>query len=201
MGFFSWYTSDTNKSIPSHYSSRPTFKVNVITEDGQVFTEDNYDGYGEFGGKDIYTLCAEMNGFKGNTEEETRRNFFDKIWIRGIEKDGKKLIHRVDFWNYEEPIQSENGMTANQLSREGWNNFGDSGEFSYWADLGFKMPKIVEVIQADPKNKEEWKKYWDSLEYPQTCPDQGFFYPDEDDTCVVCGNDLEDGYCENCEEN
>jgi hypothetical protein len=181
MGFFSWYTSDTNKSIPSHYSSRTTFKVNVITEDGQVFTEDNYEGYGVFGGKDIYTLCGEMNGHKGNTDEETRDNYFNKVWLKGVKKGNKKYTYGIDFDNYQTPIEAEGGKTANQLSEDGWESFGDSAEFSYWADLGFKMPKIVEVIQADPTNKEEWKKYWDSLEYPASCPDQGFFYPDDED--------------------
>jgi len=53
MGFFSWKTSDTGESIPNHYSNRPVFKVHMITEDGQVFTEDNYEGYGVFGGKEL----------------------------------------------------------------------------------------------------------------------------------------------------
>lgn len=29
---------------------------------GNVWVEDNYEGYGEFGGKDYYELLAEMNG-------------------------------------------------------------------------------------------------------------------------------------------
>jgi hypothetical protein len=34
----------------------------MITPDGRVFTERNYEGYGEFGGKDFYELLAELNG-------------------------------------------------------------------------------------------------------------------------------------------
>jgi len=34
----------------------------MITPDGRIFTEKNYDGYGEFGGKDFYELLAELNG-------------------------------------------------------------------------------------------------------------------------------------------
>lgn len=63
MGFFSWKTQDTNKSISNTYSSRGTFTVhmvNPITE--EVYTEDCYEGYGVFGGKDFYELVAEMNG-------------------------------------------------------------------------------------------------------------------------------------------
>jgi len=62
MGFFSWNTCDTNRSIACEDSNRSTFKVHMITPDGRVFTEENYEGYGEFGGKDFYELLAELNG-------------------------------------------------------------------------------------------------------------------------------------------
>ena len=62
MGFFSWKTCDTNRSIANNSSSRITFDVHMITPDGRVFTERDYDGYGEFGGKDFYELLSELNG-------------------------------------------------------------------------------------------------------------------------------------------
>lgn len=62
MGFFSWNTCDTDESIANIHSSRPEFTVHMITPDGRVFTENNYDGYGEFGGKDFYELLSELNG-------------------------------------------------------------------------------------------------------------------------------------------
>jgi hypothetical protein len=34
----------------------------MITPDGRVFTEKDYEGYGVFGGKDFYELLAELNG-------------------------------------------------------------------------------------------------------------------------------------------
>ena len=37
----------------------------MITRDGRVFFEKDYEGYGVFGGKDYYELVAELNG-KGN---------------------------------------------------------------------------------------------------------------------------------------
>ena len=81
MGFFSWQTCDTDRSIANNASDRETFEVHMITPDGRVFTEKNYDGYGEFGGKDFYELLAELNGlgsdrsagislsFRGNPNE------------------------------------------------------------------------------------------------------------------------------------
>ena len=63
MGFFSWKTQDTDKSIPSAYNNiKPTIKVYMWDNKGNVWEEECYEGYGEFGGKDYYELVAEMNG-------------------------------------------------------------------------------------------------------------------------------------------
>jgi len=61
MGFFSWITSDTNESISNQYSNRGTFPVYVLCPDGSKIKESNYEGYGDFDGKDIYTLLAKWN--------------------------------------------------------------------------------------------------------------------------------------------
>ena len=114
MGFFSWMTQDTNKSIANAYSNRDTFKVHMIDNKGNVFTEENYEGYGDFGGKDYYELLAEMNGFKD-------RN--DGIDIK-----------------YNNKIQ--NPIFPNLVEDRNW----------------------------------EWRN-----ECPESCPDQGYFYYNEDD--------------------
>lgn len=61
MGFFSWKTSDTNRSISNAHSKRGTFNVYVLCPDGTAIPEGNYDGYGVFGGFDIYELVAIWN--------------------------------------------------------------------------------------------------------------------------------------------
>jgi len=61
MGLFSWMTCDTNRSIPCLYSCRPLFPVFVLCPDGTKIEEKVYEGYGEFGGRDIYQLVAEWN--------------------------------------------------------------------------------------------------------------------------------------------
>jgi len=68
MGFFSWETQDSNESIPNHYSTQEVFTVYMHDHLGNVWQEDKYDGYGEFGGKDFYELLAEMNGLEGREE-------------------------------------------------------------------------------------------------------------------------------------
>ena len=63
MGFFSWKTQDTNRSISNRHSDVGTFKVVMHDNAGNTWVEKDYDGYGVFGGKDYYQLLAEMNGY------------------------------------------------------------------------------------------------------------------------------------------
>ena len=68
MGFFSWKTQDTNRSISNMYSDKPTFRVYMLDNKGNVWEENHYEGYGVFGGKDFYELLAEMNGLNTRIE-------------------------------------------------------------------------------------------------------------------------------------
>jgi hypothetical protein len=83
MGFFSWKTMDTNKSIPNIYSNKKTFPVYMIDDKGNIWEEKEYDGYGVFGGKDYYELLAEMNGLSPDRELGIELKF---------NKEGKKFI-------------------------------------------------------------------------------------------------------------
>lgn len=71
MGFFSWLTQDTEKSIPNQYSDRTTFPVYLKDNKGNVWEENEYEGYGVFGGKDFFELVAEMNGKTTRDEGHT----------------------------------------------------------------------------------------------------------------------------------
>ena len=64
MGFFSWKTSDTDRSICNIYSRRETFPVYVLIPKefgGGYIEERHYEGYGIFGGRDMYALVAQWN--------------------------------------------------------------------------------------------------------------------------------------------
>jgi hypothetical protein len=61
MGQFSWIAQDTNRSI-SNITPQP---VTMVDNKGNKWHEDNYEGYGVFGGKDYYQLLAEMNNAEG----------------------------------------------------------------------------------------------------------------------------------------
>lgn len=75
MGFFSWKTQDTDRSICNKYSDREPFRVIMTDNKGQQWIEDDYDGYGIFGGKDYYELLDEMNGGTGNRETGIDRQY------------------------------------------------------------------------------------------------------------------------------
>ena len=61
MGFFSWMTDDTHDSIANiHQEVVKPFTV-YMKNYSTVWKEPAYDGYGKFGGKDIYLLLGEMN--------------------------------------------------------------------------------------------------------------------------------------------
>lgn len=69
MGFFSWKTQDSKRSIANAYSDKSTFPVCMTDDKGNKWEESNYDGYGVFGGKDYYELLSEMNGGPSDRHE------------------------------------------------------------------------------------------------------------------------------------
>lgn len=82
MGFFSWVTQDTGKSIANSYSSRKPFKVVMLDDKGNRWVENNYEGYGCFNGKDFYELLAEMNGVTIDLKGEKYTEF---MRLKGID--------------------------------------------------------------------------------------------------------------------
>lgn len=84
MGFFSWKTQDTNRSIANYYSDKITFKVVMTDNKGNKYIERNYEGYGVFGGRDFYELLAEMNGYKGDPDNA-------RSWGIDLAFSGKKF--------------------------------------------------------------------------------------------------------------
>jgi len=112
MGFFSWNTMDTDKSIANEHSNRKTFRVQMMDNKGNVWTEDNYEGYGRFGGKDFYELLAEMNGFTsdktGDEYTDEARGFGIDIAFKdngsGVGTEGvyyPNLVEQANGWVYE----------------------------------------------------------------------------------------------------
>jgi hypothetical protein len=90
MGFFSFKTTDTGRSISNRHSHLRTFPVTLVDNKGNIYRENNYEGYGIFGGKDIFILIAEMNGYKWNEEVDP------DFEIRRMRDLGIDLYHSAD---------------------------------------------------------------------------------------------------------
>jgi hypothetical protein len=103
----------------------------MMDDKGNVWTEDNYEGYGVFGGKDYYELLAEMNGATSEFEGE---QYTDDMRGKGISIAFK-----------------DNG----------------SGDHTF----GVKYPNLVEMAKG-----------WSYVHWgPDSCPDQGYFYSEEEE--------------------
>ena len=105
MGFFSWKTQDTDRSICNQFSDRKPFPVIMTDNKGNQWHEDNYEGYGIFGGKDYYELLDEMNGGTGDRKagidrEFTPRKFPNPTIYPSLSECGK-------YYNGEQPESCE----------------------------------------------------------------------------------------------
>ena len=93
MGFFSWHTNDTRLVIWNRFACKDFYvkgrkvrTVYLIDNKGNKYKEDNYEGYGVFGGKDFYVVVAEMNGIDTSDEESARCQAID------LEDSGKPYL-------------------------------------------------------------------------------------------------------------
>ena len=177
MGFFSFITSDGNESIANIHSNRKTFPVYLATPgpNGKVFEEKGYNGYGVFGGKDIYVLIAELNNLLPNgTEEDKRMAGIDLVYKTIITDGTTTYIKGVDFTRWDKPIGDTN-RTANELVYEdGWSMMHPNGygDLNIAVKQGLVMPKLFEDRSSI--------NYWDEFPYPTSCSYQGYFYEDFD---------------------
>lgn len=81
MGVFSWFCQDTGARI---VNDRPMHVV-MCDDKGNQYIEECYEGYGVFGGKDLYELLAEMNGYKTVALNETGK-------FKVVDKEGKEHL-------------------------------------------------------------------------------------------------------------
>jgi hypothetical protein len=136
MGFFSWRTQDTDKSIANKWSARDTFRVQMMDDKGNVWTEDSYDGYGEFGGKDYYELLAEMNGITANNPDELRGKgielAFSKNNHSGVGTEGvlyPNLVEMAEGWRYDpmgpDSCEDQGFFYDDETEETDWDEFED----------------------------------------------------------------------------
>lgn len=116
MGQFSWITQDTFEAVRCDYITpgHPDKTAYMHDDKGNVWFEENYDGYGVFGGKDFYELLAEMNGRESDRLVGIKIAFGDKPFI-----SPNITRHKEWTWRNEEPEADP---------AQGW---GEEEEFDY----------------------------------------------------------------------
>jgi hypothetical protein len=130
MGLFSWITADTERSICCEYSGRRQFPVYMLSPDGNHIREDTYEGYGIFGGVDVYIhwmKCNHPEKCEGITNEDLggetergqaiRNEFFASHWDDHLKDDPEVNKYPLKFTEspsavYEHTLESE--MCPNQ---------------------------------------------------------------------------------------
>jgi len=85
-GQFSWMTQDTGEQIGSERQN--TITVYMHDNEGGVFKETSYEGYGEFGGVDYYSLLSRMNGYT----DGDRGGGIDLAFGKKKPKNSKKVL-------------------------------------------------------------------------------------------------------------
>lgn len=120
MGFFSWKTCDTKRSISNAYSSRGTFKVYVLIPEkfgGGYIEESNYEGYGVFGGQDIYALIAKWNAPE-KCVGDVMKDRLVGINLACYDEDNAKLKYPIKIAKH--PIKYEEANISLVCSRQGF---------------------------------------------------------------------------------
>lgn len=66
MGFFSWKCAVSGESVANIYSGMDISQSDcVLITPNKVYFEPSYEGYGEFGGVDVYDLLGDGDRNKG----------------------------------------------------------------------------------------------------------------------------------------
>lgn len=111
MGQFSWKTSDTNESISNIESNT----VYMLDGKGGIWVEHEYEGYGEFGGKDFYELLAEMNGL------ESDRHIGINLWFAAEKENSRETLVCPRLVRNKENVNKFNSLPVpKDCENQGW---------------------------------------------------------------------------------
>ncbi len=185
MGFFSWKTADTAESIPAAASGRAMRPVYLLQPNGQSpIKEDCYEGHGVFSGQDAFEWLTKTNADAldidlSKLDSDAMRGLGISmdvghvcvdtecrvIW--SVFQDARQLVGGKYFaGNYAEVIP-ELGGSANDLMKSG----------------RLQSVDIKDIINPPYPLKFSFnpKAVYEDLPASDICPDQGYFYEDEED--------------------
>ena len=79
-----------------------TFPVVMVLKDGTTYIEEDYEGYGVFGGMDFFVAMGDMNGLreKGDSDDEVRSKAID-IYYDNPSAETPNLFEYFDDGEYQ----------------------------------------------------------------------------------------------------
>lgn len=180
MGLFSWVTSDTEKSIPSALYTDRLMTVFLLTPDGKAYREDEYLGYGEFGGVDVYELCASMNakhlGMESWLEQvssDDRRELGIFLELGSVYEDASGKLWAPFSRNY--PFMDRFGITptAGNYAEPVAPGMKTPNEYIKSGEWTERSMKSIGVIENPIKIVEDGSLSYNDVGASALCPNQG----------------------------
>ena len=180
MGCFSWCTSDTRKSIPCciPFGDLPG-TVYLLNPFGEPYKETDYEGYGVFGGRDVYDLVAEWNR-EYLTSENIRRPERGN-WQPGEEGDAYYARAMQKYYGQCAAVAAYQAGASDAFMQENYGKILGYGDGSDWKRcLGIALACYDEdhVKLRYPIKIVEHPVPYDEAGISPGCPFQGCFYPD-----------------------
>ena len=163
-GQFSWFTQDTNQQIGSQDENQ--IPVYMFDDKGKYYYENDYDGYGVFGGMDYYELLDKMNGGEGD-----RGRGIDLAF--GKEKTSSEvlfpaLVTKPDKFNYRthnfavEP-ESDPNQSWYTPEEDDFYDQNDEEEYGDNEDEDDDMMEGLNVKEMDVQNNDEVEEFLDGM--------------------------------------
>lgn len=190
MGSFSWYASDTKRAIRSH---RP-FPVYALQPDGDPLLETDYEGYGVFGGQDIFDLVADWN--RKYLAEHPNFLIVQHGWLWSEENDtyfpvGPKRVCEFPWYplyadlskSHEEIVRGMKEITGSFWEYR-WIGIDIGGKGDQNANLPYPI-KLVEhpvpYADAEASNGDQGQGFGTKDRFEGDDPDKWAYEDDEDD--------------------
>ena len=151
MGQFSWIYSDTNKQVVDNKKADTYLLVPKPFQEkyGKAIYESCYDGYGNFGGYNVYDLIAEWN-----------REFLSKDMLR----DEPKFERSGGLYIFEKDELRKQGLSETEIEKKDF----EQREYYYKAAVKRYEETVQRLVdyrtdmtddEMTQKYGKEWKRY------------------------------------------
>lgn len=135
MGQFSWLTCDTEEQVFCDYPKETVYCLVPEEFGGKNLKETDYEGYGVFGGRDVYALIAQWN--RPESCKDENGNFLPDKECRGLgidiacyDEDNAKLKYPIKIASQD--IKYESAGISKGDPNQGWHYEDDDEEDWYF---------------------------------------------------------------------